>query len=65
MIGLSRAEQRLKERIGEDAVIEDPLEAVKHLLAARMLEKGRHRNLYADGGSRDAGILGGDVAGER
>jgi hypothetical protein len=43
VIWLSRAEQRLQQRVGEDAVIEDLLETVKRLLTACMFEQRGHR----------------------
>ena len=44
VIGTSGAEQRLQERIGEDAVVEDLLEAVQRLLPTGMLEQRGHRS---------------------
>jgi hypothetical protein len=43
MIRTPRPEQWPKERVGEDAVVEDLLEAMECLLATRMFEQRGHR----------------------
>jgi hypothetical protein len=38
VIGLSRAEQWLEQRVGEDGVVKDLLQSVQRLFATRVLE---------------------------
>ena len=43
VLRLAAAEERLQERVAQDAGVEVVLEAVERLLAAGVLEEGRHR----------------------
>jgi hypothetical protein len=51
VIGPSGAEERLQERVGEDAVVKELLEAVERFFAAGMFEQCGHRSKIDSGGA--------------